>query len=107
MHRIRTGDLCRPANLLQSGTIIVSSEDMSCELFRLSEPDMVVVTRTISDMTPRQHSAVARIAGIVQRLRGRDTSAHLHQILVASGPDASRVGYVPSYWLTTVVPAKD
>lgn len=107
MHRIRTGDLCRPANLLQSGTIIVSSEDMSCELFRLGESDMVVVTSTIADMTPRQHSAVARIAGIVQRLRGRDTSAHLHQILVASGPDAGRVGYVPSYWLAAVVPALD
>ena len=106
MHRIQTGDLCRPANLLQSGTIIVSSEDMSCELFRLSESDMVVVTSTISDMTPRQHSAVARIAGIVQRLRGKDTHAHLHQILVASGPSSGQIGYVPSYWLSTVISAR-
>ena len=102
MRRIRVGDLCAPDNLLKTGDIIVSDRDLLSVAFRVDADCLLMVTSDVQ-LTPR---ILRTLDQINKSRRSASQGDHtVHQVVIASGPHAGMVGYVPSFWLRTVVPA--
>jgi hypothetical protein len=104
MSQIRVGDLCSPDNVLKKrGTILVSDRDLLKVLFDVDAEALLMVT-TEEEITPRISRNISSICDSMRQRRPADTK--LHQVIVASGKHTGRVGYVPSFWLRTVVSAR-
>ena len=107
MRPIQVGDLCTPFNVIQHknatcGFISVCDETVLEVLFDLSEQDMVMVTGHGEHSVAR--SGIELLVGVLRNAHDVDKTKVL-QVVVASGPHAGMVGYVPSFWLRTIVAA--
>lgn len=104
MHKIKIGDLCRPANILSgSKTIIVSDVSMANALFSVDAECLLAVT----DCPPRTRLQDVSLAALCNAISydNSDGRVSILQVIVASGPHAGSVGYVPSFWLQVVMSA--
>jgi hypothetical protein len=96
------GDLCSPINTLSSGYIILSVQE---ELYDVqAEVDssamlMVTEVRATTATSARSLAGISRAGQIFYDPQ----DVCVLQVIVASGPRAGVVGYVPSYWLRVIL----
>ena len=107
MREAQVGDLCVPFDIVKHkntthGFISVCDETMLDVLFDLTEHDMVMVTGHGDHSVAR--SGMELLIVVLKNAHDIDKTKVL-QVVVASGPHAGMIGYVPSFWLRTIVAA--
>ena len=104
LQTFRSGDLCVPHNPLPTGFVIVSRDERLLNaLCEIRVEDMVMVTRR-GPVSAAARSSMSLIRGSlgISSDAGRD---QVLEVLIASGPRAGALGYLPSFWLRVVIPA--
>ena len=96
------GDLCRPTNTLGSGNIILSvQEELYDVLVEVDSSAMLMVTE-VRETTATSNRSLAQISRAGQIFYDPQ-DVRVLQVIIASGPHAGAVGYVPSYWLSVIL----